>query len=1552
MMSKRRFHFENLEVRTLLTCDFPIGDFDSSGVYDTADIDFLSNAVRARDHGSDFDLDENVVVNRDDRLYWLQECAKTSYGDSDLNGEFHPDDYLNGWNGDVYENGLPASWADGDFDGDADFDRFDVIEALQTGLLENESQLATASPTNPTLWPLSDGGAEHDGRVSLEYVRETGELRIHTDDIHLTAISIESANGNLDSIGTNKFDVATPNVKFVENHGQEIFVNGIVMPPDLTKEQVLSDISVIGAICTGPEVVEGEVVDSCVGAPLGEVDLIYRDSAVIDVSDDAYHEGQLENQSENWFRWKAEKRGRLNIGLIVDNDNVVVDLIRGGELLQRTITTSQMKQLSWEVIPGETYFIRATRFDSGGTAPTYELTVSQQPDGPRAYVLTQNGIRSYDTITLEEYPQEFIEVPLSHPSESVYDIEIGPTGLLYVMRSFGGRSPSLLEITPGHPDVPAREISVPNFGRQGEPGFDVLSDGTFMIVSPWGEVVRFDRDGQQLTAFETQQSGMKDATVTRSGEIVWTSLPANGFRSLLSPTFDGGTWHYEYTTPDPGCRRFCPEISSRLLKTGTVNHNRTINLELPANFVLDVQETADGSLFYVTQDDLFRLGAPGTLSGDASAGGAVALAISNGEFDVRIAPELSLDDEPTLLPDRDHDGLADIWEEMGGIDVDGDNVVDVPLPGADPDHKDIYVEVDVLTGFGPAASEHCANGCSFTPTNTVLDRVMQSFADVPRELVYNPDETGGINLHIIIDSDQPIPSQITLSDETTIDLNRFPEDPTEAWPLFYEVKSQFAGTPVERASGKAEAIFEARQISYRYAIFGNERGSRTFGELADEPGRNMLLTLGNWGPDGGGTPDQQAAMFMHALGHTLGLQHGGGDGINYKPNHLSVMNFSHLHGETVNGDKLLDYSRYSSDFPGYKFGNSAIDELAVVETAGAGFPSNVSFSIPVDYNSSFEVSGSSGIDWDQDGNVEAVQDLADLNGQRFGELVRSDREWGDKLKISLAQIPNVFNALIEEIPSSPSGIPADNCPRQRTPFLGSGDKRECNDSIDTSSLISDSVLAEDLDIGVDTGVLGMGTPVLDTGWFEFDFDVAGIVEVVVEVIVGSASDLLVNFYGEDRITDNQSMPLTVSSASTDQKHKFVFDYDPSTKNSTEFMHIGPNDPGTFVPTGYRLSVEEPRAPEEFEWTGSQCSASGDCRWHHPNNWKTKFGTSDISPEVGADIVFPPTSEQVAIDLYGLRTIVGDMIFDGDYRFYNSRDESVSTIIVQGDGIHVSAGQLVEFGVPIENGNELTQSGDGLVVVNAPAGTWHVSGNGVLAGSGPFKDVTVGQNATLSPGPVSFGQHLTGEMTINDTLDISGTIQLDVVTKSSMDVIRVFDAFLEGARIEFRHKAIGYGGETEQFLFADFVDGEFVGLNGHQGGGFYVEGIRRPVNTDFFELEYYQHVPGDSNLDREFNSADFVTVFQAAKYENNIVGDSTWEEGDWNGDGDFDSSDLVLAFQGAFYEQGPLLAAPVVFIRRHDGDERNRRIIRPKIRLAEHGDAAAAILETEDGRRLF
>jgi hypothetical protein len=67
--------------------------------------------------------------------------------------------------------------------------------------------------------------------------------------------------------------------------------------------------------------------------------------------------------------------------------------------------------------------------------------------------------------------------------------------------------------------------------------------------------------------------------------------------------------------------------------------------------------------------------------------------------------------------------------------------------------------------------------------------------------------------------------------------------------------------------------------------------------------------------------------------------------------------------------------------------------------------------------------------------------------------------------------------------------------------------------------------------------------------------------------------------------------------------------------------------------------------------------------------------------------------------------------------------------------------------------------------------------------------------------------------------------------------------------------------------------------------------------------------GDADLNGEFNSADFVIIFQAGKFE--AASNATWREGDWNGDLRFSSGDLVQAFQDGGFEVGPRTAVSAV-----------------------------------------
>ena len=87
-------------------------------------------------------------------------------------------------------------------------------------------------------------------------------------------------------------------------------------------------------------------------------------------------------------------------------------------------------------------------------------------------------------------------------------------------------------------------------------------------------------------------------------------------------------------------------------------------------------------------------------------------------------------------PDRDGDGLDDDWEEAG------ETPAGAPLPGADPDRKDLYLQV--LYG---------ADAVALDPAERASLRSI--WAEMP---VRNPDGSTGISLHIVDERrlDEPV----------------------------------------------------------------------------------------------------------------------------------------------------------------------------------------------------------------------------------------------------------------------------------------------------------------------------------------------------------------------------------------------------------------------------------------------------------------------------------------------------------------------------------------------------------------------------------------------------------------------------------------------------------------------------------------------------------------------------------------------------------------------------------------------------------------------------
>ncbi|MBM4112175.1 MAG: hypothetical protein FJ253_02200 [Phycisphaerae bacterium] len=238
--------------------------------------------------------------------------------------------------------------------------------------------------------------------------------------------------------------------------------------------------------------------------------------------------------------------------------------------------------------------------------------------------------------------------------------------------------------------------------------------------------------------------------------------------------------------------------------------------------------------------------------------------------------------------DTDGDGLNDDWEILGVPWINNSGIGQryaLPYNSAQPwkgaRRKTVYVEADFM-------SQH------FTYGSIATAQVQSMFASAP---VVNPDGSTGIDLVAIVDDSTP---SIAFSFDPPNGVN---------WPPEYAgFKQSWFGTATERANsnwyaagGTSGPMQLAKLKAFRYAVFGDRLGSTTISGIAELRGNDMIVTLGAWW---WGIPPLSAAqiqwrqqvyagIFMHELGHNLGLLHGGsGSNVNFKPNYHSVMNYS------------------------------------------------------------------------------------------------------------------------------------------------------------------------------------------------------------------------------------------------------------------------------------------------------------------------------------------------------------------------------------------------------------------------------------------------------------------------------------------------------------------------------------------------------------------------------------------------------------------------------------------------------------------------------------
>ena len=340
--------------------------------------------------------------------------------------------------------------------------------------------------------------------------------------------------------------------------------------------------------------------------------------------------------------------------------------------------------------------------------------------------------------------------------------------------------------------------------------------------------------------------------------------------------------------------------------------------------------------------------------------------------------------------DIDGDFIPDGVERFGILDSSGNPIANTNGYGfpMDPCRKTIAVEVDYMNG--------AADGHDHEPKAAALNQAVAMFNNSPSSdtPAVNPcpypgfpTQTSGLNL--VIDVDDPIAEAATTS------------------------ASDF--TNLKRTNFTAE-----RGPYFHYNIFGHAQPAPSTGSSGVTQGKNdFLVSLGGWNmpstpPPTGctatscdfdgdglndvnvGTSDQQEGTFVHELGHTLGLGHGGADTINCKPNYLSAMNYPHqfgtLYQTTAPGgvtttSSLIDYSRLA--LPVTTPANPTLSESSLNENLGVGATGagsvyqNAIIIWDTDGNSPINTivanANSGPIDWNGNGNIDTSNVSTDLN---------------------------------------------------------------------------------------------------------------------------------------------------------------------------------------------------------------------------------------------------------------------------------------------------------------------------------------------------------------------------------------------------------------------------------------------------------------------------------------------------------------------------------------------------------------------------------------------
>lgn len=440
------------------------------------------------------------------------------------------------------------------------------------------------------------------------------------------------------------------------------------------------------------------------------------------------------------------------------------------------------------------------------------------------------------------------------------------------------------------------------------------------------------------------QSGTQLIQVRSGNQVPWWS--ANGFIELISggTTVDFVRFGTSVQAPTSGAAWTGSSVAA--LPYSATSYGKSIVRLYPDNATIDTNTASDWS--------------------------AVDWATPGGRNDI-----------PAGTLDADGDGIPDSAESSGGTYAG----IDLYSMGARVNQKDIFIELDAMSSTDPGV----------IPRSESLQKVVDAFSAQSISVHFDAGNSFSSSFSVASfnlgqgSNIVPYESCVTL-DQSTCSSN------TSSRRSIYDWKS--------------DNMDLRRRNIFHYLLMGNSQlanGAAGSSGLAELNGNDFIVTMGNWGftTTPGSSLNQlvnmQASTIMHELGHNLGLQHGGNEAKNYKPNYWSIMNYMYqLNGLDASPAGASAYQRWRKEK------GDGSPTLCSLANSPCGTPSQFLMSYSDGTSSSLNEAalseavnigrGSSGgayADWNLSGTLTAGSVSRDLNGDSALNTLSDYNDWAN-----------------------------------------------------------------------------------------------------------------------------------------------------------------------------------------------------------------------------------------------------------------------------------------------------------------------------------------------------------------------------------------------------------------------------------------------------------------------------------------------------------------------------------------------------------------------------